>query len=365
MLKKFKICVYAICKNEEKFVDRWMDAVSEADMVVVTDTGSTDSTIEKLRARGALVYTEKIEPWRFDAARNVALSHVPDDVDICVSNDLDEVFEKGWRKKLEKAWKKDITRGRYMFTWSFKPDGSPLKQFPMEKIHKRHDYKWIRPVHEILEYNGDESEKTIWIPGLVLNHYPDFSKSRTQYLPLLELSAMENPDDDRGMFWLGREYMYHGKYDESLDTLMKHLKMPSAVWDEERCASMRFISKCYEKKGNIQEARIWLYSAITQCPHVREPYLDLAMLAYKHKDWPVVLTMTKEALKITNKTGSYLTDPKSWDFTLYDLASLSMYYLGLYDESYLYAKKAYSMKPDDKRLLTNLELIQLKLGGVE
>ncbi len=35
-----KIVVYAIAKNESSFVDRWMDSMSEADQVVVLDTGS-------------------------------------------------------------------------------------------------------------------------------------------------------------------------------------------------------------------------------------------------------------------------------------------------------------------------------------
>lgn len=37
-----KIVVYAICKNEEQFVDRWMDSMSEADEIVVLDTGSSE-----------------------------------------------------------------------------------------------------------------------------------------------------------------------------------------------------------------------------------------------------------------------------------------------------------------------------------
>ncbi len=106
----YKICVYVICKNEEQFVDRWMDAVSEADMVIVTDTGSNDNIVQKLRERGAVVYNETISPWRFDAARNIAMDHIPENVDICVSNDLDEVFEKGWRQELENAWRPHYTR---------------------------------------------------------------------------------------------------------------------------------------------------------------------------------------------------------------------------------------------------------------
>ena len=46
---KYKVCVYAICKNELQFVDRWMESMSEADLIVVTDTGSDDGTVERLR----------------------------------------------------------------------------------------------------------------------------------------------------------------------------------------------------------------------------------------------------------------------------------------------------------------------------
>ena len=46
-----KICVYAISKNESKFVDRCVDSMSEADDIYVLDTGSTDDTVEKLKKK--------------------------------------------------------------------------------------------------------------------------------------------------------------------------------------------------------------------------------------------------------------------------------------------------------------------------
>jgi tetratricopeptide (TPR) repeat protein len=360
-LNKYKICVYAICKNEEQFVDRWMNVVTEADIVIVTDTGSTDSTVKKLLNRGAIVYKEKIQPWRFDVARNIAMNHIPEDVDICVSNDLDEVFEAGWRQKLEKAWNPNCTRARYLFTWSYHEDGSPNKQFPMEKIHSRKGFNWIHPVHEILAYNGTAKENTIWIPEIILNHYPDLSKPRSQYLSLLELSAKENPDDDRGVFWLGREYMYYKKYYASISTLKKYLNMPTATWAEERCAAMRFIARDYENIGSLHEARMWLYKAIAECHYVREPYLDMAQLGYLESDWPLVKLMTNEALKINTRTESYLLEISSWDYTLYDLAAISNYRLGLYEKSYKYAAKACEMSPENERLKNNLYLISLKV----
>ena len=49
MNKKRKVVVYAISKNEEKFVDRWYESMKEADAIYVLDTGSTDKTVEKLK----------------------------------------------------------------------------------------------------------------------------------------------------------------------------------------------------------------------------------------------------------------------------------------------------------------------------
>jgi glycosyltransferase involved in cell wall biosynthesis len=46
---KNKICIYAMCKNEKQFVEQWLDSMSEADYIVVLDTGSTDGTYEMLK----------------------------------------------------------------------------------------------------------------------------------------------------------------------------------------------------------------------------------------------------------------------------------------------------------------------------
>ena len=108
-MEKYKIIVYAISKNEESFVDRWYESMKEADQIYVLDTGSTDKTVEKLKSHNIYVKQEIINPWRFDIARNKSLDLVPLDADICICTDLDEVFQKGWREKLEESWNDKIT----------------------------------------------------------------------------------------------------------------------------------------------------------------------------------------------------------------------------------------------------------------
>lgn len=83
-MNKYKVCVYAICKNEEKFVKRWVKSMMEVDDVYVLDTGSNDNTVKLLKELGVHVKKKKIKPWRFDVARNESLKMVPDDTDICV-----------------------------------------------------------------------------------------------------------------------------------------------------------------------------------------------------------------------------------------------------------------------------------------
>lgn len=341
---KYRICVYAISKNEEQFVQRWMKSVQSADQVVVLDTGSTDRTVDRLRDLGAVVEQASISPWRFDVARNRAMDLIPDDVDICVSNDLDEVFDADWREKLEAVWDDSCTRAQYLFTWSHRADGSPDKQFAMEKIHCRHGFRWVHPVHEVLAYSGSLPEKSVWMPGLTLHHYPDLNKPRTQYLPLLELSAQENPTDDRTIFWLGREYFYYQHYASCIQTLERHLTLPTAKWAEERSASMRFLAQAHQALGHFTAAKSWRWKAIAECPSVREPYLAMAQAAQQEHDWPLCYAMTQKALQITTPSGSYLVEPQNWGAFPYQLASTAAHHLGLATEAASLAAKAQALQ---------------------
>lgn len=361
MSKKYKICVYAICKNEEQFVNRWVDSMSEADSIYVLDTGSTDKTVEKLKERGVNVTTEIISPWRFDVARNKSLELVPTDYDICVCTDLDESFEKGWREKLEQLWNDDTTRLSYHYNWSLDENNKPIVSFYIEKIHTRKDYKWTHPVHEVLTYIGNSNENKLITDEIILNHYPDHTKSRGSYLPLLELSVKESPEDDRNMHYLGREYMYYGKWNESIDTLIRHLSLPNATWKDERCASMRFIARCYKNLKRYDEAKMWLDKAIEEAPYLRDPYIEMAILEYTLSNWEKVKKYCEEALKIKTHTKSYINEPFSWNETPYDLLSLAYYNLGNKELALANLEIAISINPTDERLKNNKKIVESNL----
>lgn len=352
-MKSLYICVYAICKNEASFVERWMASMKEADKVVVLDTGSEDGTPDLLRALGAEVTVEPIEPWRFDAARNRSLELVPMEADICVCTDLDECFHPGWRQRLEEAWLEGVKRVRYRYTWNFNSDGSEGYVFWIDKIHARQGFQWRNPVHEVLLYEGEKDCPTVFAEGIQLDHHADPAKSRAQYLPLLELAVREDPHNDRNMHYLGREYMFREDWIRCRETLIRHLAMPEAVWKDERCASMRYLARASEALGQSQEAEMWHLRSLAEAPHLREPWLDYALFLYNREEWAGVLFLTERALAITERPRTYISEAASFGSLPYDLASIALYHFGRYQEALEMVEQAVERAPTDDRLKDN------------
>lgn len=360
-MNKYKICVYAISKNEEKFVKRWYESIKEADEIYVLDTGSTDNTKQLLEELGVHVEQIIFDPFRFDKARNESLKMVPLDTDICVCCDLDEVFTPGWRKELENIWKPNTTRLSYNYNWKLDENNNPLVNFYIEKIHARDGYTWKHPVHEVLYYIGNKEENKIITDKITVNHYPDQKKSRESYLTLLELSVKEDPQNDRNMHYLGREYMYYGRWNDAIDTLIKHLSLKSATWKDERSASMRFIARCYQRLGRIEEARMWLDKASIEAPYLRDPYIERAILEYNEQNFFEVKKFCLKALKIKKHQKTYINEIFSWNNTVYDLLSVSEYYLGEYENALKHAIIAFDMNKTDERIKNNIKLIEEKI----
>jgi len=357
-MNKYKICVYAICKNESKFIKRWYESIKEADYICVLDTGSDDNSIDILKELGINYKTKIIEPFRFDEARNESLKMIPDDIDICICLDIDEVMKEGWYKIITDNWNDTLTRLSYIYNWNLDENDNPIISFYANKIHKNKCYKWTHPVHEVLTYTGNDDENILKVNHELINHYPDKEKSRNQYLPLLELSVKEDPLDDRNMHYLGREYMYYGKWNECIDTLIKHLNLKSATWKDERSASMRYISRCYINLNRWDEATMWLEKAIAETPYLREPYIEMALLKSKLNKFEDVIKYSLQALNINSNTMTYINENFSGDKTIYDLLSLGYYYTNDKENALKYINKALELDPTNDRLLVNKRLME-------
>jgi glycosyltransferase involved in cell wall biosynthesis len=348
-----KIAVYTIALNEEQFAERWAESAKDADYRVVADTGSTDGTVEKLRAQGVDVHSVWVRPWRFDHARNANLALVPADADACISLDMDEVLMPGWRAALEAAWVAGTTRLRYRFVWNWDEQGRPKTHFFGDKIHHRQGYAWKHPAHEVIYPLTGTEEKTVWTEDVRIHHHADDSKSRGQYLGLLALATKEDPEDDRCAHYFGRELMFHKKYEEAIVELKRHLSLPRATWKAERSASLRFIGRCHKFLGRITEARAALLQACAEAPHAREPWFELAKFSMEEKDWAGGIWAARRMLAITQMPRDHTRDALAWGIGAYDIGSLCAYYDGQRDLAREWLTKALELEPDNPRLVKN------------
>ena len=350
MTKKLKIAVYAISKNESQFVERFCNSAQDADLILIADTGSTDDTAALARSCGATVYDICVKPWRFDKARDTALALIPGDYDVCISLDLDEVLEPGWRAEIERVWTENTTRLRYKFDW-----GSGIS-FYYEKIHHRNGYHWHHPVHEYPRADGRIAEVYAQTDMLLVSHHPDNTKSRGQYMPLLELAVREDPHCPRNAFYHARELTFYSRWQEAIVALNKYLAMPEANWKNERAYAMRLLGKSYSELGNTYEALKWHRLAVAEAPETRETWTELAMICYQVGFWPECYSAACSALAIKDKALVYTMDPSVWTEKPHDLAAIAAWNLGLREQAIQHGTAAHELAPGDQRIKNNLQV---------
>ena len=355
-MSRLKIAVYAIALNEEKFVERWFNSCNEADYILIADTGSKDRTVEIAKKLGINVANINVVPFRFDDARNAALSLLPSDIDLCIALDLDEVMSDGWYEEIQKT-ENHTSRLTYKFVHRWSAEGTPAKTHNASKIHRRSGFRWVNPVHEMLtQYIGQEVRSE---SKLEIHHHSDDTKSRSSYLPLLEVAHKENPSSYQLHFWLAREYMNYGRNDEALTTFLDYIERFPDAWAPERTFAFIYLAKLERDK-----ALEYLIKASESTPYLRDPWLEIADYYHFARDWASCLEAARKAEAITFKPEIYLLDQGNWfGPRCFDLIALASHFLNDNVTAIEYGKKALELKPADSRLFNNLAAYERALAS--
>jgi tetratricopeptide (TPR) repeat protein len=170
----------------------------------------------------------------------------------------------------------------------------------------------------------------------------------------LELSVKEDPHCPRNAFYYARELYFHNRYQDAIEALDRYLKMPEAVWINDRCYAMRVTGQCREALGDQAGAESWYHKAAAEAPHTREPWVALAKLYYEQHKWAESYGAATRALSITHKELVYTTEPASWGALPHDYAAIAAYRLGLKDVAIEQGSLALELEPEDGRLKENL-----------
>ena len=245
------IYVVAICKNEEKNVDRFIKNVIQADKVIVLDTGSTDKTYDKLCSyqkeyKNLEVYQKFYKEFKFDEARKDALSYVDSKQRhniLIVNIDFDEYFyQDDWKKRLQ-----DFLEGEELYyrlpeeffidclykDCSYITLGNSDRVITCTRMFCGENFSYQNKVHETIVYNDSawlSQEIYKCCKTVMIVHDQDTSKSRQTYIDLGEEELEEAKKKKAGGLVKGQielllilEYNRNNDGKKSTDTRLEEL----------------------------------------------------------------------------------------------------------------------------------------------
>lgn len=355
-----KICVYAIAKDESKFVDAWVKSMSAADHIVVLDTGSTDDTVEKLRSLGVEVHEKEYDHFRFDTARNDSLDLVPDEYNIRVCTDLDELFEQeNWADILREKWDENNPRVIYHYVWNHTADGENGLEFDINKIHGIDpDLRWAGAVHEHLTFmSTGERMFTKYIDlrkEITLHHYADLTKDRRFYIELAEERIKDQPNDMQAYVLLGNEYRVKGSPEKAIEKYETVLKKFSKEMNTvEQAAVYYALGDAYHKTGNAVMAMTSFSHGMAIHKTYRDNYFGLAVIYVNNQMYHAAIGLIQEALHNSRREYYWMEDALVWTYPLYDLLGFAYFSLGDYENAVAASTVALEFEPSNRQLRRN------------
>ena len=342
------ISVYAIAKNEEAVCERWYNCFKEADEVCVLVNNSTDKTAEKLRKLGAKVVEKTYPHFRFDVARNEAMQLCSTGADLLFSCDLDDTIEDGWRQKIEHAWELGVATGKkpnsILYTYSvFYGDNRPKQSFLRHSIHTPIGWYWKSRIHEFIENRS--RKEYVYYPKFEVVSKPTRCE-HSSYLPLLEEECSQPNCDARNLHLLAREYLINGRYEDAIEWFNKFLASPGANWDSERCAAMKFLSKCYGALGFKNAEEMWLWKAMFENPRDRDAPFAIGNMLILKKEYRTAASVLERCCAIDKPELDYpYFTLEAWNERPLLMLAEARFYIGEWDKADEAIEKALTINP--------------------
>lgn len=221
------IALAIICKNERNNLPRLLESVSGCfDEIHVTDTGSTDGTVEWIQSQPNLVLHHFDWVDDFAAARNFAFSHPKTDYIMWL--DCDDVLQG---KEEFKKWVNEVmvSANYWLATYHYGLDdqGNPNCSFMRERVIKNGvGFRWEHFVHEgIAPRNDVEPVKLAYATSWNVKHLrsaEDMKADKNRNLLIFEKN--KHKMNDRLEYYFGKELFEAGKFLEAYIQLDKARK---------------------------------------------------------------------------------------------------------------------------------------------
>lgn len=258
MNKNISICM--IVKNEESILDKCLGSIAElGDEIIITDTGSTDNTIEIAKK-----FTDKIYHFDwiddFSAARNYCSQFAK--FKYILRWDADFFLNPEYLSLLKNLKEQDFdNKDKIFFNWNlgFGDDGEPIKTVKHFFLHKKDLFHWESPIHNKLIQNDPNQEiSKFYSPKVFVDHLKDKDIKSHRYIQtekILRTTIEKKPDD----IYLSIKYLealvFNNKIEEAIK-LSKSLLSKTALNDNysDKLTIVISLSQSYMRNKDFDKA---------------------------------------------------------------------------------------------------------------
>lgn len=275
---KMKVTLYAICKNEEKNIEKFITISKKFTHTVVVDTGSTDNTVKLLKDAGIEVYEhpQTRDEFDFSKARNQALSYVKTDwaFSLDFNENVDEFSLEGLDIIAEEftAFKHE----RYDKVGNNEPT---LGQAAYTRFHRTKNYVWINAIHETLTFVPTEKYPTDISVDTTIKITKNIQLSVDKqlfYLSICERELKNDPGNNYYRWFIFKHYFEVKNINKVLKYGQEYLDLSRAYFDPTRIDVFIMCSICLIRTENILRASNYAFHALSEAMNFGENFMGKA-----------------------------------------------------------------------------------------
>lgn len=329
--EKTKICLTMIVKNESRIIERCLNSVKGvADCISICDTGSTDNTVELIenflktnnipgkvhrhqwknfgynRTLSAKAAQETLQELGFSLPHTYLLL-LDADMMLVVKDDFD-------KEKLTADQYLLIQENVYIAYYNTRLVRASL---PWECVGVTHEY-WACK-------SGAQQDQ---LTTLRIDDHEDGGCKSDKFerdVKLLTQGLIDEPNNERYMFYLAQSHRCLRQYDQSIQWYKNRIE--KGGWQEEVWYSKYMIAEMYEEMGFWDQALTWYLDAFQMTPERAEPLWKIAHYYRNHSQNNLAYLFAKQGSQIPYpKQHLLFVEYPVYEYKLDEEISIAAYY---------------------------------------
>lgn len=272
------VTLYAICRNEEKNIDKFIINSKKFYHTVVVDTGSTDNTVKLLRDAGIEVYEhpQTREEFDFSVARNQALSYVKTDwaFSLDFNEDVDDIFFDGLD-----VIQSEFTNFKHLRFNDFGDNNVQQSPEVHVRFHRTKCYTWVKSVHEVPNFIATEEHPNEVEVDTTIKITKKIHKTIDKELFYFSICEREHKKDPTSWYWIWFIFGHYFKvknYEKALEYGQEFLNVSKPYFNNLRILVFIKCSKILLSLNELQRAMNYSFHAVSEGMNMGEPYLTEA-----------------------------------------------------------------------------------------